>query len=243
MATLVPSQTNAWQRFREQETNPAAALATREFLNAINHKLSQPLTAFRCCIELAMLKQEVGDKTREQLGKALEQSDRAHNMLHAFQELLDSALEHRESNRFDLSAVVLKTMQEFSPVAAESGILLVLGPLPAFYVQADYQRVNRAVRILFDHSLACVAGGEALAISAGGEGAGQALRLHIASYLSTDELFDPFVSSHGPNGPVSNLSAVVAQNTFRSGGGDMRVNQSQPGRCIEIWLPAARPAD
>lgn len=241
MSTIAQREANAWQRFCEQETSPAAAEATREFLSAVNHKLSQPLTAFRCCIELAMLKQEDGEKAREHLGLALEQSDRVHALIHAFQELLDSALEHRERNRFDLSALVNKTVQDMSSMADTRQILLVRAPLPALPAMADYQRFSRAMSVLMDHTLACVPTGESLAISAVDRSHGTVIQLHNPAYRGQDHLFDPFASSRGYHSPISNLSAVIAQNTFRSAGGALTIEPSLPGRAIELSLPVLPP--
>jgi signal transduction histidine kinase len=136
-------------RLREQEQ------ARRTFVATASHELRTPMTSLRLMLhsaieELAAPDPDLGD-TREQLGRAVVQTDRLAGLAAKLLDLsrLDAGVPLR-SERLELVQLAGSVLAEFEPRAAGN---LRLGDCGATWATADPGGVAQIIRILVDNAL------------------------------------------------------------------------------------------
>jgi signal transduction histidine kinase len=226
-------------RLREQEQ------ARRTFVATASHELRTPMTSLRLMLhsaidELQAPDPDLGD-TREQLGRAVVQTDRLAGLAAKLLDLsrLDAGVPMR-SERIELVQLAGSVLAEFEPRAAGNLRLDGRGPT---WATADPGGVAQIVRILIDNALRYAAGasvdvavGEAggrawVAVSDGGPG---------VSLADAGRIFDRFERGAGAGDSSGfGLGLAIGRELARRMGGELALAGGPPGARFELTLPAA----
>jgi signal transduction histidine kinase len=226
-------------QLREQEQ------ARRTFVATASHELRTPMTSLRLMLHSAIEELEAPDPdladTREQLGRAVVQTDRLAGLAAELLDLsrLDAGVPLR-SERLELVQLARSVLAEFEPRAAGNLRIDDCGPT---WATADPGGVAQIIRILVDNALRYGAGAPvAVAIGQARGGAWVAVRDGGpgVAVADADRIFDRFERAAGAGGSSGfGLGLAIGRELARRMGGELALAGGPPGARFQLTLPAA----
>ncbi len=218
--------------------------ASREFLSAVSHQLSQPLTALRGTLELALAREQDSASYRRALEGALEQADRVVRLSRALRELAEADQSGDPSRVAPMSTILAEITLDMRPVAeAQSCGLLVSGP-PEVFVAANPQRLQQAILYLVGHAIQFAVAGSSIEVRLSAS-PGTAI-LEVSNQgdgfrpEELDGLFEPFrhIQAISEEMEADRFRLAVSKKIIEAAGGSVAV-ESVPARGTryEITLP------
>ena len=127
--------------------------ARQQFVSDVFHTLSQPLTALRCSLELALMQNTDAQTYRAALEDALAHAERLTRCAE-FLRLLAEADDPGTPCHTDLRECVAAAVEEFGPVFEACGAILVMRTNGRVVVVADPAKVQRALFLALDFGAA-----------------------------------------------------------------------------------------
>jgi signal transduction histidine kinase len=116
------------------------------------HALSQPLTALRCSLELALQQNPTPEKCREILNRSLAQAERASWLTMAIRELFDAGRPGENCEVLDLRGELVRAIGDIAMVADASGVKIIwlagkagFGEVRSSEIWFDELRLHRAL--------------------------------------------------------------------------------------------------
>jgi hypothetical protein len=120
-----------------------------QFVSDVFHAISQPLTALRCSLELALMEPPSVDRYGAALRESLTHAERV-SCCAEFLRAMAQADELGNPCAMDLRAAVLSACNEFAPVLEWEGYRLSVVPGEPVRIVADAEKVNQAMLYLLD---------------------------------------------------------------------------------------------
>lgn len=133
------------------QNGPAAdaVRARQQFVSDVFHSISQPLTALRCSIELALMQDGNAEHYHNALQEALTHADRVTGCAE-FLRVMAEAEDPGHPCDTDLYGCVSRTIEEFAPVFEANGRKMEARQGSNVRVRIDPQKLERALFLLFD---------------------------------------------------------------------------------------------
>lgn len=125
----------------------------QQFVSDVFHALSQPLTALRCSLELALVQGGDASVYRAALEEALKQAERVSSCAE-FLRVMAEAEDPGEVAGCSLAACVASVVEEFAPVFESSGIAISATADDGVRVLADEEKLYRAIFLALDYGAA-----------------------------------------------------------------------------------------
>lgn len=114
-------------------------------VSAIIHRFSQPLTALRGSLELALLTEGSAADYRLALKESLAQADNLVRLIGSLRELVEAEDSSEPAERTPLDQVVKEVSDDFEPLARSRGLTLALESKGNLYVHASPRWVRQAI--------------------------------------------------------------------------------------------------
>lgn len=111
----------------------------------IIHRLSQPLTALRGSLELALLGDHSAAEYRAAVSESLAQADRLVRLLRSLRELVEAGEPSPEPTTFRLNELLAGLVADAQPWAESRDVAITLNSLEEASIRADAQRVREAL--------------------------------------------------------------------------------------------------
>jgi len=127
--------------------------AQADCLHAIIHRLSQPLTALRGSLELALLTERSAAEYRRALRDSLAQADQLVWLLGSLRELAESEEPGKSAERIRLGGLVNEVIQELRPLASSRAIRVTLDSRDDLYVRGNSRRLQQAIFRVIHHAM------------------------------------------------------------------------------------------
>lgn len=215
----------------------------------IAHDLKTPLTRLRNRAEEALRSSRSPDELRTALDGAIEEAD---NLIRVFNALL--MLARLEAGRvsdnmaeLDLSEIVSGMAELYEPLAEEAGLSLVGEVEPGLRVFGNRELIGQALANLVDNALKyggpAQGGDGVVAVTARRNGA--SIELAVADHgpgipeADRGRVLDRFVRlDTSRSKPGFGLGLSLAAGVVRLHGGQLRLDDNEPGLRVVIVLPA-----
>lgn len=213
-------------------------------LLAIIHRLSQPLTALRGSLELALAGEPTAVEYRAALQESLIQADRVISLLKSLREFVEAGEPSSRVETVRLGGLLEGLVEDLRPLAESRGVTLSLKCPVQPSVRAEAQRLRdalfKALRKAIDRSPP----GSSLEVSVPTAGSQACLQItdagppldpadleHLAQPSSLGELFSEATRR-------GTLEWVVAKRILETLGAAAEIrNQPGPGCCFLVFLP------
>ena len=208
----------------------------RGFVSDVLHKLSQPLTALQCCLELSLLRDRTCEAFRVSVESALQNADRLRQSVWLLRELSETEDPGNTSMPVELRRLLQDLREDFRPVFESAGGRFDISCRPV-QVRGNAARLTRAFFYLFDYLLRDSLGAS---LSVHGERIQRTHRRHVEIRMTFSGGRSAAVSGDDPSDPVSAGAVEIARRTFRAVGGDLTLMDSAAGQSVWIaTLPLA----
>lgn len=222
--------------------------ASADGLPTVIHRLSQPLTALRGSIELALLAELSPAEYRAALKGALEQADRVVGLLDSLRDWAESEDPGDLTECVLLGTVVEEALEHLLPLADSRGLSVVFQSGVDLYVRVNSTRLRRAILKVIHHAidrspergrvrveLSTSQGNAFLVVSDEGPAAEPPELDSLRGTMTLGHLFSE-ASKRG------SLDWAVAKNIFEAQGGAARVENTAGSGCsFRVSLPLASP--
>jgi two-component system sensor histidine kinase CiaH len=227
------------------ERRDAALQRQREFTANASHELRTPLTVIRASV--ADLRRNRGDRV-EDVGSALEDIDAEVGHLTALVDDLlvvartDSGAVDMEPVPLDLADLAAEVVGSLTPVAAASGVAIILDPRPT-ELSGDPLRLRQLVTILVDNAVGHSPEGATVAVVVRPGGAFASLVVEDDGpgirEDDLDRVFERFWrADDAPSGGTGLGLAIAAWIVERHGGTIRAGNRPEGGARFQVRLPA-----
>jgi C4-dicarboxylate-specific signal transduction histidine kinase len=123
--------------------------ARQQFISDVFHAISQPLTALRCSLELALMQADTVQSYRAALQDALHNAERLSNCAEFLRGMAEAEDPGTPSD-IDLNRSLNEALEEFTPIFEYAGRQVTLGSEKAIRVVADPAKLQRALFLLLD---------------------------------------------------------------------------------------------
>jgi signal transduction histidine kinase len=211
-------------------------------LRAVVHELSQPLTACRGALELALRKPRSNAEYRKALEKAFAAAERMTTAVQLVQELAEVFVPALRTAPVELASLARHVVEELAPLAESHGVAIRLELVPGITVLAEEERLRRALLKVLHHAIMHSPAHCSVHVSL-------ALRSGEACLLFQGEA-DPWAETRRTGGAGLeteiasanyDLALVVARKAIESLGGSLTSEDAPPhGRRYSIRIPRAR---
>ncbi len=214
--------------------SPAQEIADqRTFVSDVFHKLSQPLTALHCSLELSLARDETAEEYRASVEAALQNAERLRHRLLLMRELSDADGPGDISAPVALHQLLLDLREDLLPVFESAGVDFVVTCAP-MRVRGNEAKLLRAFLYLLEY-LQRSSPRSSLKVFVQQK---NKRRVEIRMTLSAaGSLADTAADLCDP---VSAGEVEIARRTFRAVGGDLVLTESAAEQSVWIaTLPVA----
>ncbi len=222
----------------------------KEVSSNVAHDLKTPLTRLRSQVEAALRSNDPSEH-REALNATIEQSD---ELLQTFNSLLSIARAEAGQSRAglqttDLHGILEDVVELYEPLVEDEGGTLHLSSTPGLMVNADRQLITQCLINLLDNAMKYGAGdtGTRITVSAGltegkvevavadnGPGIPASEREHVKErFVRLDE---------SRTKPGNGLGLALASSVMTLHGGQLILEDGNPGLRVKLVLPSLPPA-
>jgi C4-dicarboxylate-specific signal transduction histidine kinase len=199
--------------------SPAETKVQQQFISDVFHALSQPLTALRCSLELALMQQPgTLPGYRAALQDALHSAERLSNCAEFLRGMAE-AEDPGTPQDIDLNGCLNEAVEEFAPVFEYAGRRVSVDARKTMRVVADPAKLQRALFLLLDF---CAAADRDVLLDVKSPG-----RLEI-------RLSDPHGGPAAPGGERAKQSLALAERMFTAMGASMETIHAASGEQLTI---------
>jgi len=225
----------------------AAALSERErrqFVSELFHALSQPLTALRCSLEMALSGRFAPGPSEENLRLALAHSEQIAHLATGIRELLEAEAPGSARAVVSLESALGEAVADLAPVAESAGVQLTFRALGRCPVLAEPRRLRQALFYLVESALASAeAGGSVRVETAVREPQAMVLLAiggKVAMMSSQGVTPWPGTTAEERRRDLGRrLGLAIASRTFEAAGGRLYAEQDQGCLRLRLTLPLA----
>ncbi len=211
----------------------------RQLLSELFHALSQPITALRCSLELA-LHTPASVPSKENLQAALAHAEKIAQLAGGIRELIQADDPGDTKTELVLEDYLRETISDLQPIAAAAQVQMRLGGSLSGRVMAEPRRLQQALFYWLEFAIASASPGSVMDLRMS-EQDGQAVVTLSAPRKQMDQAELPCA---GPEGETQaqklsrRLGLAIAGRMFESVGGGLQVQDGGPLR-LRFYLPRA----
>lgn len=214
-----------------------------DFIRAMHHRLSQPVTTLRCSLEVMLATNASNARVADQVTRAIEQSDRVMELIVTFRALFEADRVEKDLCPASLTYVLNEVVEDLRPLGRDRAIEIVFPwNAAAVHVRASRPRLRQAVWNVVQNCLELAADGDEICVSLNSVGGRAEIAVRDRCEMSEADgarMFDPFsYCMNGRNGSkVSNLPLAVMQRMVLAAGGNVQSRVTAHGRRFKLELP------
>src|SRR5437879_9133992 len=117
-----------------------------DFIRAMHHRLSQPVTTLRFSLEVMQATLERDGRPMDQITRAMEQSDRVMELMVAFRALFEADRVEKDLCPASLTYVLSEVVEDLRPLGRDRGIEIVFPwNATAVHVRASRPQMRQAL--------------------------------------------------------------------------------------------------
>ncbi len=216
---------------------------SREFLSAVAHQLSQPLTALRGTLELALMKRAEAADSRRTFQDALDQADRIVQLTRSLRELAEAEQSWDPGKQTPLSVVLGEVTLDMRPVAEAQHVRLEVSGPGEVYVTANPQRLQQAILYLIGHAIQQAEENGAVQVTLEGFENDVLLRIGRSGKAyrpeQMDGLFEPFRHTRGASEEEEQdrMRLAIARRIIEAARGSISVENGAGKTEFQVILP------
>lgn len=218
----------------------------RQLISELFHALSQPLTALRCSLEMALNGRFAPGPSEANLRLALDQSEQIAQLATGMRELLEADAPGRPGTVVNLESCLGEAVVDLAPVAESSGIELRYASQGICAVLAEPRRLRQALFYLVEAALSAAHPGEKVHVEAGQRDHHAIALLTISrgrsSTVPQAVMAWPGTAAEQKHRDLGRrLGLAIARRTFEAAGGrlDCEEGQNHLRLCLVLPLAAA----
>ncbi|MCU1287390.1 MAG: rpfC [Acidobacteriales bacterium] len=243
-ANIQPVKREEWPSFRGvavPERQDAREVGD-DFIRAVHHKLSQPITSLRCSLELLQLSSKNDPSTQKQVLRALEQADRVMELVVSFRALLEADRVEREVVPASLTSMLNEVVDDMRPIGRDRKVELVLPwNLDQVLVRGSRAQLRQVLWNLIQNCVELSVAGDEVRIHLFVNDLSVELTVNDCCRVddtASARIFDPFSYCENTSGEkISNLPIAVVQRIVVALGGAVLASRSDDGRMFKVSLP------
>jgi signal transduction histidine kinase len=243
---LIPVARAEWPSFHGSPVpeRQDAHEVSYDFIRAMHHRLSQPVTTLRCSLEVMLATNASNARIADQLTRAMEQSDRVMELIVAFRALFEADRVEKDLCPASLTYVLNEVVEDLRPMGRDRGIEIVFPwNAAAVHVLASRLRLRQALWNVIQNCLELAADGDEICVALNSaNGRAEITVRDRCEMAEADEarMFDPFsyCANNRYGSKVSNLPLAVMQRMILATGGDVQSLVTEHGRRFTLEMPA-----
>jgi signal transduction histidine kinase len=228
---------------REAELKPLGMSAgdalpgDRQLLADLFHALSQPLTALRCSLELALDPRRSAEQCREGGRTALAYAEQVSRLCGGIRMLADADDLGDDLQMISLGDCLREMVDTMRPLAeAHGGSLILRDQTAAARVRCGKQRLRHGVFSLLEYALQGCRAPARIELAAGWQADGVGLVLTVVPNPRAEKIAAAKAEEENPL--QRRLALAVARRIFHSAGGSLQVRNGGENLRLEVRLPA-----
>jgi signal transduction histidine kinase len=212
-------------------------------LATATHQLSQPLTAIRGSLELALLWRDKAEERDEVLREALDQTDRLIQCTRGLADFAEAHRPHRTNQNVALGMLLDAVVDRLRPLAKARSVNIVLEHTPNITVRANPGRLSVAVLNVIDNAIKYSPERSTVRISLRASAENVCITIRDEGPGFPDDalnhLFEPFFRGReaAQQAPGAGLGLSIAKCIVQAHGGDMEVANQNPGASVRLLIP------
>jgi len=222
------------------------------FSSNVTHELRSPLAAIKGNFEVTLRKDRTAGEYRDVIDFGLKETDRIIDLLNNLALLASSKYKPLDllKKRADISSIMEEVIASYKDLIDAKKIRLTISDGTAsYYCDCDAGLIKRTVENLLDNAVKYTPDGGVIDISLARKGRKILLAISNTcdpmSREETRKIFEPFYRSSNPvkmKKEGKGLGLYISRYIVRSHGGDIVVNESEPGMfSLTLSLPAHLP--
>lgn len=244
--TAAPVPDLVAEGFSGPAQDPAASAhdpmdSAQELLNVLTHKLSQPLTALRCGLDMALIRQ--GTDRRTEILSAIEEVERIHSFMRSFQQLVNSTT-RIELAPIDLRREVKEAIDFLAPLAAERSVgFHCMTDARAVLALSDTESVRQALYVVLENAISRSKPGSSVTLTMSSSSSEATIRIRdqvSASETLKELLSAPLRCLDQHRGVPEDFPLAIAARLLDSAGARMEVTANEQGRAFLLRWPRAK---
>jgi signal transduction histidine kinase len=210
-------------------------------LDLLVHRLTQPITALRGLLEVSLMGELNAANCRQTLEEALDQAERASEVLDQMKEIVESAAASGGLRHVSWAETLGQAVISLQPLAAARQVSVVMELQETTLVRANPERLSLATRQCLAMAIECSPMGGSVRINLGPSG--NELVLSVRTEGENLEFPLPADAGEEPDVPMDKLKWDGLRRLMRVQGGEARVKKlSSREACFEMRLPQSRRA-
>ena len=207
----------------------------QQLVSELFHALSQPITALRCSLELALYAQS--SPSKENLQVALAYAEKIAQLASGIRELVQADDPGDERVELLLKDCLRGAVLDMEPVAEAAQVAIEMcGPVTGKII-AEPRRLHQALFYLLEFALWSAAPGSILSMSTEAQGVQSLTFLNVSSKKS---LLNSEAEIEAKSVALSRrLGLAIAGRIFESSGGRLQMQEDEHNLKLRFYLPLA----